>query len=58
MALNSLNQSVGQPDTYPFVLTPAVQDKPGLVHEIVRHRAARPQVSPPPERFRAVLSRT
>ena len=35
VALNSLNQSMGQPDAYPFVLSQAVTDKLELVHEIV-----------------------
>lgn len=36
VALNSLNQSMGQPDAYPFVLSSAVTDKLALVHEIIR----------------------
>ncbi|MET0405903.1 MAG: putative zinc-binding peptidase [Cystobacter sp.] len=31
-AVNSLNQSMGQPDLYPFVLAPAVMDKLRFVH--------------------------
>ena len=39
VALNSLNQSMGQPDAYPFVLTPVVIDKLKLVHHIIHaHR--------------------
>lgn len=36
IALNSLNRSMGQADAYPFVLTPAIQDKLQLVHTIIR----------------------
>lgn len=36
IALNSLNRSMGQTDAYPFVLTPAVQDKLRWVHGVIR----------------------
>jgi hypothetical protein len=39
VALNCLNQSMGQPDAYPFVLAPVVVDKLGLVHDIIHDRA-------------------
>jgi len=35
-AVNSLNRCMGQPDLYPFVLTPAVIGKLGFVHDLVR----------------------
>ena len=35
-AVNSLNRSMGQPDLYPFVLAPAVVEKLGFVHRVVR----------------------
>jgi hypothetical protein len=35
IALNSLNQSMGRSDAYPFVLTAAVIEKLALVHEII-----------------------
>ena len=35
-AVNSLNRSMGQPDLYPFVLAPAVVEKLGFVHRLVR----------------------
>ena len=35
-ALNGLNRSMGHPDLYPFVLSPAVIDKLGFVHRLVR----------------------
>jgi hypothetical protein len=35
-AVNSLNRAMGQPDLYPFVLTPAVVEKLGFVHGLVR----------------------
>jgi len=34
-AVNSLNRSVGQPDLYPFVLTPVVLDKLRFVHDLI-----------------------
>ncbi len=36
LAVNSLNRSMGLPDLYPFVLSPAVIAKLGFVHGIVR----------------------
>ncbi len=33
--LNSLNRSVGMPDSYPFTLSPPVQDKLHFVHKVV-----------------------
>jgi hypothetical protein len=33
---NSLNRSMGQPDLYPFVLTPLVLDKLRFVHQVAR----------------------
>jgi hypothetical protein len=35
-AVNSLNRSMGQPDLYPFVLSPVAIDKLGFVHALVR----------------------
>ncbi|SLN75788.1 zinc-binding metallopeptidase family protein [Oceanibacterium hippocampi] len=35
-AVNSLNESMGQPDLYPFVLSPTVIDKLRLVHDMIR----------------------
>ena len=35
-AVNGLNRSMGQPDLYPFVLAPAVVEKLGFVHRLVR----------------------
>ena len=37
---NSLNRSMGQPDLYPFVLTPTVLDKLRFVHHVARGAAA------------------
>jgi hypothetical protein len=34
-AVNSLNQSMGQPDLYPFVLAPTVMGKLRFVHGLV-----------------------
>jgi hypothetical protein len=33
-AVNSLNRSMGYPDFYPFVISPAVMDKLGFIHEV------------------------
>jgi hypothetical protein len=41
-AVNNLNQSMGQPDLYPFVLTPAVQGKLRFVHGLIHTPANAP----------------
>ena len=35
-AVNSLNQSLGQPNLYPFVLTPPAIQKLGFVHALIQ----------------------
>lgn len=35
VAINSINRSMGQPDLYPFVLSPQVVGKLGFIHELV-----------------------
>jgi hypothetical protein len=35
VAINSINRSMGQPDLYPFVLSPQVIEKLGFIHELV-----------------------
>lgn len=40
LLLNNLNRAMGHPDAYPFVLTPAVIDKLGFVHNLVHGRTA------------------
>jgi hypothetical protein len=35
IALNSLNRSMGQPDLYPFVLSPPALEKLAFVHRLV-----------------------
>lgn len=40
IAVNSLNRSMGVPDLYPFVLTPAVVTKLGFVHRLIRSAAS------------------
>lgn len=40
--LNNLNRGLGQPDSYPFVLSKPVTDKLRLVHEIIGESAAQP----------------
>jgi hypothetical protein len=37
-AVNSLNRSMGQPDLYPFVLSPGVVEKLGFIHDLVHGR--------------------
>lgn len=34
-AVNSLNRSMGQPDLYPFILSPAAIEKLAFVHDLV-----------------------
>jgi hypothetical protein len=34
-ALNALNRTMGQPDAYPFILSPAVIKKLGAIHDLV-----------------------
>jgi hypothetical protein len=36
VALNAVNRSLGQPDLYPFVLSPAVEEKLAFVHRLIR----------------------
>jgi hypothetical protein len=38
-AVNSLNRSMGQPDLYPFVLSPVAIEKLGFVHDLVHAKA-------------------
>lgn len=42
MGLNSLSRSMGQPDAYPFVLTPPILEKLKLVHDIVHSPSSLP----------------
>lgn len=35
LAVNSVNRSMGQPDLYPFILSPTVVDKLGFMHRLV-----------------------
>jgi hypothetical protein len=41
-AVNSLNRSMGQPDLYPFVLSPVAIGKLGFVHRLIRSSGRRP----------------
>ncbi len=38
-AMNSLNRSMGQPDPYPFLISPAVVDKLAFIHKVAGSRA-------------------
>ena len=40
LALNSLNRSMGLPDTYTFVISPSVRKKLAFVHELIRNRVS------------------
>lgn len=46
-ALNNLSRSLGQPDTYPFVLAGPAIDKLRFVHEVVQRASAPVAVKPP-----------
>jgi hypothetical protein len=35
LAMNCINRSMGQPDLYPFVLSPRVIDKPGYIGDLI-----------------------
>ncbi|NHN84645.1 hypothetical protein GOB93_08305 [Acetobacter musti] len=37
LAVNSLNRSMGQPDLYPFIITPAIANKLHFIHRLVHH---------------------
>ena len=39
VALNSINRSMGLPDLYPFVVTPAIRGKLAVIHDLVRGAA-------------------
>jgi hypothetical protein len=43
-AMNNINRCMGQPDLYPFVLSPAVIEKLGFVHRLVERPAAQHQI--------------
>jgi hypothetical protein len=38
LTVNSLNRCMGQPDLYPFILTPPVVAKLGFIHDLIRRR--------------------
>lgn len=40
-ALNNINRSMGQPDIYPFVISPVVKDKLGFVQNLLMDHAQR-----------------
>ena len=43
-AMNDINRCMGQPDLYPFVLSPAVIEKLGFVHRLVERPAMQHQI--------------
>ena len=42
VAMNAMNRAMGQPDLYPFALTPPVEEKLAFVHDLVRGSLSRP----------------
>ncbi|MCH4090305.1 zinc-binding metallopeptidase family protein [Acetobacter sp.] len=48
VAVNALNRSMGQPDLYPFVITPAIAEKLRFVHDLVHGLPLTP-VAPAPQ---------
>jgi hypothetical protein len=44
-ALNNINRSMGQPDIYPFVISPVVKEKLGFVQSLLKDHAHRPCVA-------------
>lgn len=46
LALNGLNRSMGQPDAYPFAISPAARAKLEYVHDVVTASARRPGEAP------------
>ena len=51
-AVNSLNQSMGQADFYPFVLVPPVMEKMRFVHDVIRRSSIRENDSTLPRAVR------
>lgn len=47
--INNLNRAVGQPDAYPFVLTPTVIDKLGFIQRLLREAGAVQWTVPGPD---------
>jgi hypothetical protein len=55
-AMNNINRCMGQPDLYPFVLSPAVIDKLSFVHRLVgSSSAASPRAADPPRPLKKAL---
>jgi hypothetical protein len=45
-ALNSINRCMGQPDLYPFILTPPVIAKLGFIHDLIQRAGAVAPIQP------------
>jgi hypothetical protein len=45
-ALNSINRCMGQPDLYPFILTPPVIAKLGFIHDLIQGAGAVAPIRP------------
>jgi hypothetical protein len=43
--LNSLNRSIGMPDSYPFKLSTPVLEKLEFVHKVVRDQMGKPSLA-------------
>jgi hypothetical protein len=46
-ALNNINRSMGQPDIYPFVISPVVKEKLGFVQSLLMDHAQRRAAAAP-----------
>jgi hypothetical protein len=44
-ALNAMNRTMGQPDVYPFVLSPAVIRKLGAIHDLIHGKGLAPAIA-------------
>lgn len=55
-AVNSINRSMGQPDLYPFVLTPTVVAKLDFIHGLIHVRDVRPAERSSRNALRAMIA--
>jgi hypothetical protein len=43
VAINAIQRSMGQPDSYPFVLSNPVVDKLEYLHQLIQNRVTEPR---------------
>ena len=55
-AVNSINRSMGLPDLYPFILSPAVIVKLSFIHDLIRKANARASEDQPRGTLRALVA--